>query len=577
MRVGAREFDEVWAADFEFRAPPGERPTPHCLVARELASGRTIRLFGAELTNRVVPPFDVGPKSLFVAYYASAEMGCFLSLGWPLPENVLDLYVEFRNTTNGVPPACGCGLLGALAHFGLPAINAVEKEEMRDLAKRATTFSENERTALLDYCATDVDALQALLPKMNPYLDIERALLRGRFMKAVGRIEHEGVPIDGAALAALKANWSSIQDKLIAKIDADYGIYQGRTFKTVRFEEWLRRNSVPWPLLPTGKLDLSDDAFKEMAKAFPLVAPLRELRQSLSGMRLNDLAVGSDSRNRCLLSPFSAKTGRNQPSNSNFIFGPSVWLRGLIKPPPGQGVAYIDWSQQEFGIAAALSRDPAMMAAYQSGDPYLAFAKQAGAVPAEGTKKTHGAIRELFKTCALGVQYSMGEESLALRLGKSPAHARELLCLHRATYPTFWRWSEAAVSYAMLHGKLWTVFGWEQRVGPGVNPRSLGNFPMQANGAEMLRLACCLATERVIRVCAPVHDAILIIAPLDELDEAVAAAQAAMEETSAIVLGDFRLRSEAKIVRYPDRYMDERGKTMWDTVQELIGDQGVGQ
>ena len=36
---------------------------------------------------------------------------------------------------------------------------------------------------------------------------------------------------------------------------------------------------------------------------------------------------------------------------------------------------------------------------------------------------------------------------------------------------------------------------------------------MQANGAEMLRLACCLATERGIEVCAPVHDAVLICAP----------------------------------------------------------------
>ena len=81
-------------------------------------------------------------------------------------------------------------------------------------------------------------------------------------------------------------------------------------------------------------------------------------------------------------SAFRSRTGRNQPSNSKFIFGPSVWLRGLIKPPPGHGVAYVDWRQQEFGIAAALSGDAAMQAAYLSGDPYLAFAKQAGAVPA---------------------------------------------------------------------------------------------------------------------------------------------------------------------------------------------------
>jgi len=40
-----------------------------------------------------------------------------------------------------------------------------------------------------------------------------------------------------------------------------------------------------------------------------------------------------------LLSPFASKTGRNQPSNSMYIFGPSVWVRGLIKPPEGYAVA----------------------------------------------------------------------------------------------------------------------------------------------------------------------------------------------------------------------------------------------
>ena len=71
-------------------------------------------------------------------------------------------------------------------------------------------------------------------------------------------------------------------------------------------------------------------------------------------------------------------------------------------------MAYVDWSQQEFGIAASLSGDEAMMDAYRSGDPYLAFGKQAGRIPADGTKQTHGAERDLFKACVLGVQYGMG-------------------------------------------------------------------------------------------------------------------------------------------------------------------------
>jgi hypothetical protein len=94
---------------------------------------------------------------------------------------------------------------------------------------------------------------------------------------------------------------------------------------------------------------------------------------------------------------------------------------------------------------------------------------------------------------------------------------------------------------------------------------------MQANGAEMLRLACCFATERGIEVCAPVHDAVLICAPLDRLEEDVERMRSSMVEASRVVLDGFELRTEVDVVRYPDRYMDkERGAHMWDTVMALL-------
>jgi DNA polymerase family A len=226
---------------------------------------------------------------------------------------------------------------------------------------------------------------------------------------------------------------------------------------------------MAWPRLQSGDLDLSDRTFREMSKIYHKVAPLREFRAALSKMRLNSLEVGADGRSRCLLSPFQARSSRNLPSNSRFIFGPSVWIRGLIKPPQGYGVAYVDWEQQEFGIAAALSGDPAMMAAYASGDPYLEFAKQTGTVPPDATKKSHPAEREQFKQCALGIQYGMAAYSLASRIGKQPIVARRLLELHRETYPKFWKWSDGAVT---LNNILYTVFRWYVHVGPDVNPRS---------------------------------------------------------------------------------------------------------
>ena len=608
-----------------------------------------------------------------------------------MPARVLDLFCEFRNATNGAGTVAGNGLLGALAHFGLPSIDAGGKADMRALAQRPGPHTEAERAALLAYCETDVVALAKLLPAMLPKIDLPRALLRGRYMAAVASMEWNGVPIDVAHLDALRRNWEDLKGRLVQRIDAAYGVYvpagraispdstygatlfdlaegynvdpyavdvvardvwredraagaefreaiqaarkatgltvnrisaweeSGRDYSTWpgldvkarelagqypalgigrgfqhgtgyddtdyagglwdllragcptpkprhdrqiltraveltasagpsyrparlsfsarRFAEWLVREGIPWPRLDSGELALDDDTFRQMARAYPAVAPLRELRHSLGEMRLfSDLAVGSDGRNRCLLSPFRSITGRNQPSNARFIFGPSCWLRSLIQPEPGRAVAYVDWSQQEFGIAAALSGDTAMMDAYTSGDPYLTFAKQARAVPADATKKSHPREREQFKVCALAVQYGMGPHSLAQSLGQPEAMARELLRLHRETYPTFWRWSDSAVNHAMLRGWLHTVFGWRVQVGPRANPRSLANFPMQANGAEMLRLACCLATERGVAVCAPVHDALLVEGPAGRIQSVVLDTQRAMTEASRVVL-----------------------------------------
>jgi hypothetical protein len=575
--IGLEAFDEVWCVDAEYSARSGSRPVPICVVAKEVRSGRELRLWEDELAGGS-PPFRIDERSLFVSYSAPAEFGVFHVLGWPAPARVLDLFVEFRALTNGLNTTSGAGLLGALVYHGLPAMDAAEKTTMRELAIRGTPFTYDERRDLLDYCAEDVYALEQLLPRMLPRIDLPRALLRGRYGWAAAAMEHRGIPIDVPMFSHLRDRWVSIQAALVAEVDQRYGVFEGTTFKRDRFAAWLIANNIPWPQLGSGQLDLRDDTFRSMAKAYPSVTELRELRSALGKMRLfDDLAIGPDGRNRTGLMAFRAKTGRNQPSNAKFIFGPSRWLRSLIKPGPGMAVAYIDYGQQEFGIAAALSGDEAMAEAYRSGDPYLAFGKQAGAIPPEGTKATHAPERALFKACVLAVQYGMGAEALAERIGQPLDMAKLLLRLHRNTYPTFWNWSEAAVDRAILLGRLETVFGWPIHVGPsadpviGANARSLANFPCQAHGAEMLRLACCMLVEAGVGLCAPIHDAVLIEGPADTIDEMVARARGIMAEASRIVLDGFEIGTDATIVRYPDRYIDEAGEDFWNTVIRLAG------
>jgi hypothetical protein len=568
--LGTLPYRHIVVVDFEFEfgGHAGNRPRPVCMVARELRSGACWRIWRGEFG--IAPPFSTGSDTLFVAFYASAELGCFKALGWPMPARILDLHVEFRRHVNGTKPQLGVGLIGALAFFQLDTITAQEKKQMRDLVLGGGPWSASQQMEITDYCESDVIAVEKLLPAMLPYIDLPRALLRGRYMAAAAAIEHLGVPIDVPTLRRLREHWTDIQDELITAIDVDYGVFDGRTFKVDWFEALLIRRRIPWARHPSGSLDLQRSTFREMAKAYPEIFPLHELRHALAELRLNDLSVGEDGFNRTVLWAFASKTGRNQPSNSKYIFGPSVWIRGMIKPPPGYAVAYVDWSNQEFGIAAALSGDERMMEAYRSGDPYLAFGKQCGRVPPDATKDSHPHDRQLLKGCVLGVQYGMEAPSLARRLGQPEIVARELLRLHHETYRRFWQFTDAAVDVAMLGMPLQTVYGWQLWAGEDPNPRSLRNFPMQANGAEMMRIACCLATERGIPVCAPIHDAVMIHSPFDRLDQDIAAMRAAMAEASRAVLDGFEIRTDVKVVRYPQRYMDERGVVMWQRVIGLL-------
>ena len=152
-----------------------------------------------------------------------------------------------------------------------------------------------------------------------------------------------------------------------------------------------------------------------MERAFPIVAPIRELRTILDKLRLSDLAVGKDGRNRCMLSPFRARSGRNrQISRSSF----RTQCLALHVYPPGtrRALAYIDFASQEIAIAAALSGDEMMLRAYQSGDPSLAFAIDAKLAPANATKSTHKDVRNRCKALVLGTLYGMGEKTLAENL-----------------------------------------------------------------------------------------------------------------------------------------------------------------
>lgn len=561
-------FKEVWIVDTEFIAVDGERPVPVCLVAEELRSGRICKLWQDEFTKG--PPYGLGEDVLFVAYYAVAEIMVHQTLGWGNPIHVLDPYVEFLRVTNGRDRPQGNGLLAALMHYGVGNQSPFNKDSMRDLVIGGGPWSDDDVLMILDYCHSDVTALKTLLLAMVEDIDLERALLRGRYMKAVAAIEWNGIPMDAGGINRLLEQKEIIQGVLIDEGDREFGIFEGKLFREDRFVKLLSKRNIAWPRHESGRLKLDQKTFEQRTDTYQELKPLLDIRRTNAALQSNRLCIGSDGRNRTPLRPFCSRTGRNQPSSSKFIFGQPAWWRSFIRADPGCAVAYLDWDQQEFGIAAALSGDQAMQEAYLSGDPYLAFAKQVGAAPVDATKNSHKEVRDQYKATVLAVQYGMAAQSLAERTGLTAIEAQGLLDMHRRTYHQFWSWSDVVLETALWRGWIESAFGWRQYLPYRPNERSVRNFPMQANGAEMLRLATIMAVEAGLEVVAPVHDAFLIHAPLDRIEADTACMTDIMIEASRQVLVGFAVGAEAEVYAYPDRFSDQRGKAMWSKVEAYV-------
>jgi DNA polymerase I-like protein with 3'-5' exonuclease and polymerase domains len=196
------------------------------------------------------------------------------------------------------------------------------------------------------------------------------------------------------------------------------------------------------------------------------------------------------------------------------------------------------------------------------------------------TKQSHSDVRDKYKNMLLSVQYGMSPVTLADRIGVSTFEAHEMLGQHHELFAQYWTWSDDYVAHALQTGVVQTVFGWTHHVGiiGAVNERSLRNWPVQATGADILRIACILAKRHGIKLLAPVHDAVLIEAPDDRIEADVALIQEIMRRASRIVLnatveGTHELRTEANIVRYPAHYSDKRGDAIWDHVIGLLAKQ----
>jgi hypothetical protein len=152
----------VWGWDTEFRPDANRRPDLVTLFAKEIRSGRTVRVRLADLLASGRLPFGNEPDTLVESYSAVAELACCLTAGVRMPHNVLCTYAETIALINGQDieglEEKRPGLLETCDLLGIEHMDKERKRAVRDfiLATPPSEYTPANWTWVEDYNADDV-------------------------------------------------------------------------------------------------------------------------------------------------------------------------------------------------------------------------------------------------------------------------------------------------------------------------------------------------------------------------------------------------------------------------------------
>ena len=311
--------------------------------------------------------------------------------------------------------------------------------------------------------------------------------------------------------------------------------------------------------LPHGKKtktgwSTNADVLEKLRYEAPIVSAVLEYRQyaKLKSTYADGLlkALDPDGRVRTRFQMTVTATGRLSSTEPNLQNIPTRTdlgseIRRMFVPAEGCVLVDADYSQIELRLLAHISGDPAMQAAFTSGqDIHSATAAQVFHVAPEDV--THE-MRRRAKAVNFGIVYGISAFSLSQDIGVSVAEAKAYMDAYFATFPGVRRYMDAVVEQARETGYVETLFH-RRRDLPELsssnrNLRAFGervalNMPIQGTAADIMKLAM-IAVWKGLRETIPearlvlqVHDELIVECPEEK---AAAVAQLLTEKMEHVV------------------------------------------
>ncbi len=436
----------------------------------------------------------------------------------------------------------------------------ISTEDLIGRGKDVIAFSQVSTKKMTQYSGEDVDCvwqLQKILEKQLKSEDLENLFfnLEMPLITVLGKMEERGVQLNPKPLAKLaqrlQARLDNITKKTYKLAGEEFNLNSPKQLQVVLFET-LGLDKQGLKKTKTG-ISTADDELEKLRdqhEIIPLIQEYRELNklQNTYVLALPEMINKKDGRIHSNFNQTVAATGRLSSNNPNLQNIPTRSeegreIRAAFTANKGYKLLSLDYSQIELRLAAHISKDKKMIAAFKNGEDI--HSTTAAAINNVKLEKVTKKMRYSAKAINFGILYGQGPHGLSQGAGISYTEARDFINRYLEVYPGIKKMMAKFIKDAEKNAYAETLFK-RRRPLPELTSdiammrkaaeRMAINMPIQGTAADMIKQAMLnidhylSGKENDIQLLIQVHDELIFEVKTDKLEEYTEALKHLMAE-----------------------------------------------
>lgn len=448
--------------------------------------------------------------------------------------------------------------LSELGHTCIPITELIGPKPRRKTDPPQKTMDQIALDTVTQYAAEDADITLQLCKKLRSRLDEQGMTelyetIEMPLVDVLATMEQHGIRVNADTLdqqrEVLQARIDDLRTDILDRAKADFNpdspkqlgevLFNQIGFKSIKKTKtgFSTNSEVLEKLAAMSPEEL--EGVPEDARPIPGLMIEYRMLTKLVGTYLVALkeAIADDGRVHARFNQTGAATGRlssSDPNLQNIPIRTEVGrdIRKAFIAEPGSMLIAADYSQIELRVLAHLSKDPALIDAFNKGqDIHNAVAAQVfGAEPDEVTKEQ----RNRAKVINFGIIYGITAYGLARRIDDlDNKAAAALIDDYKLRFPGIDSFMNTCVEKAKADGYVETIVG-RRRAIPGIHERNPNlralaerlaiNSVVQGSAADLIKLAMVNLQQRIERESLParlllqIHDELVIESPADQAD-----------------------------------------------------------